>query len=206
MRLPVKDIITLVTGSASSLGSQVRQRLALNGSKILAVDIDHKIAIEEDTELKAKVSFITGDVSKPEFLNHVFNTYRKCDAIVNCAALHRPYYYITSYLVAKHALEVMRNNDINKGGVRGCIINVNAFHYHYTEDYFEEQQRFAESVNEDLNTLDDRVMDLAQQLTDARIRCNTILVPKGSDDEEFGKVVLSILEDQQIAGIFVKLF
>ncbi len=85
-KLPVNGLITLITGSASGLGSHVRQRLAINGSKILALDINHKTVVEEDPQLKSKVLFITGDVTDPQFLNNLFVKYNKCDAVVNCAA------------------------------------------------------------------------------------------------------------------------
>ena len=88
-KIPLKGLTTLVTGSASALGSHVRQRLALKGSKVLAVDIDHKTLIKEDTEQKLSVSFITGDVSDPHFLTDLFTKYPKCDAVVNCAAAYK---------------------------------------------------------------------------------------------------------------------
>jgi NAD(P)-dependent dehydrogenase (short-subunit alcohol dehydrogenase family) len=88
-KIALKGLVSLVTGSASGLGSQVRQRLAMKGSKVLAVDINHKTIIEEDVELKSRVSFITGDVTDERFLNDLFTKYPKCDAVVNCAAAYR---------------------------------------------------------------------------------------------------------------------
>ena len=88
-KISLNGLTTLVTGSASGLGSHVRQQLALKGSKVLAVDINHKTLIEEDIDQKMSVSFITGDVSDHRFLSDLFSKYPKCDAVVNCAAAYR---------------------------------------------------------------------------------------------------------------------
>ena len=95
-KIPLNGLTTLITGSASGLGSQVRQRLALNGSKILAVDIDHKTLIEEDIKQKTSVSFITGDVCDRDFLKDLFTKYPKCDAVVNCAAAYKCEHFLTN--------------------------------------------------------------------------------------------------------------
>lgn len=87
-KISLNGLTTLVTGSASALGSQVRQQLALKGSKVLAVDLKHK-TIEEDIEQKLKVSFIAGDVCDKRFLTSLFEKYPKCDAVVNCAAAYK---------------------------------------------------------------------------------------------------------------------
>jgi len=182
------------------LGSTVRQRLALKGSKVLAVDINHKTVIEEDTELKSRVSFITGDVSDRRFLSDLFAKYRKCDAVVNCAAAYKSYNYLTSYLVAKHALEVMKNNEINEFGVRGCVLNIIGLQDKYDDKYFEEQDIYAKKMGESYDTIDDKVMALAQELTDHRIRSNSVIVPPNSDLKLLAKLIENIVEDQYIAG------
>lgn len=87
-RISLSGLTTLVTGSASQLGSQVRQQLALKGSKVLAVDLKNK-GIEEDVDQKSGVSFITGDVCDRHFLTELFRKYPKCDAVVNVAAAYK---------------------------------------------------------------------------------------------------------------------
>ncbi|XP_054163477.1 3-hydroxyacyl-CoA dehydrogenase type-2-like [Oppia nitens] len=204
-KIALNGLVSLVTGSASGLGYHIRQRLALKGAKILAVDINHKTDIEEDVKLKTSVSFITGDVSDRKFLDNMFAKYPKVDAVVNCAAAYRSYNYFTSYLVSKHALDVMKNNAINEYGIRGCIINIIGLQQRYNEKYFEEQDIYSKKIGETIDSLDDKVMTLAEQLTANRIRSNSIIVPANSDQQLFAQIIQNIIEDQYIAGQIINM-
>ncbi|CAG2166341.1 unnamed protein product [Oppiella nova] len=204
-KIALKGLVSLVTGSASGLGSQVRQRLAMKGSKVLAVDINHKTIIEEDVELKSRVSFITGDVSDERFLNDLFTKYPKCDAVVNCAAAYRSYNYLTSYLVSKQAVDVLKNNPINAFGVRGCVINIIGLQEKYDQKYFDEQDVFAQKTGHSFDSLDDKVLALAEDMIANRIRSNSVIVPPNSDLKLFAQLVENIIEDQYIAGQIINM-
>ena len=108
-------------------------------------------------------------------------------------------------MVAKHAMEVMKNNEINEFGIRGCVLNVIGLQNKYDDKYFEEQDIYAKRMGESFDTIDDKVMALAQQLTDNRIRSNSIIVPPKSDLKLFAKLIQNIIEDQYIAGQIINL-
>ena len=107
---------------------------------------------------------------------------------------------MTSYLVAKHAMEVMKNNEINKYGIRGCVVNVIGLQEKYDEKYFEEQDIFAKKMGETFESVDEKVEALAKELTRYRIRSNSIIVPSKSDLKDFSLLIQTIIEDQYIAG------
>ena len=91
--------------------------------------------------------------------------------------------------MAKHAMEVMKNNNINEFGIRGCLLNIIGLQDKYDDKYFEEQDIYANKMNESFDLIDDKVMALAQQLTDNRIRSNSIIVPPNSDLKLFANLI-----------------
>ena len=115
-------------------------------------------------------------------------------------SIYLAYNYYLTYLQSKNIFEKMRENKINEYGCRGCIINLVHMSAQYDDQYFREQDEFAEKYGIDTEKIDDEVFALADQLTGARIRCNTILVTKDCDLNVFSSLVKHILEDQYVAG------
>lgn len=70
----------------------------------------------------------------------------------------------------------------------------------YDDQYFREQDEFAEKYKIDVAKIDDEVFALADLLTAARIRCNTIMVNDKMDAKVFADLVKHILEDQYVSG------
>lgn len=103
-------------------------------------------------------------------------------------------------MVSKSVFELMKDNDINKFGCRGCIINLVNVSGEYNQKYFDDQFEFLTKYNINDNTIDDDVYKLADQLTASRIRCNTILVHSKADSKQLASLVTHIVEDQYIAG------
>ena len=99
----------------------------------------------------------------------------------------------------------MKNNDLNKFGVRGCVINIIGMQEKYDSKYFEEQDIFAKRIGESFESVDEKVMALAQQMTDHRIRANSILLPPKSDLTKFAHLIQNIIEDQYIAGQIINM-
>src|ERR1700761_6835426 len=97
-------------------------------------------------------------------------------------------------------MEVMKNNEINKYGIRGCVVNVIGLQEKYDEKYFEEQDIFAKKMGETFESVDEKVEALAKELTRYRIRSNSIIVPSKSDLKDFSLLIQTIIEDQYIAG------
>lgn len=115
------------------------------------------------------------------------------------------YNYLTSYLVAKHALDVMKNNELNEFGVRGCIINIIGMQDKYDSKYFEDQDIYAKRMGETFESVDEKVIALAQEMTDHRIRANSILIHPKSDLSKFAQLIQNIVEDQYIAGQIINM-
>lgn len=110
------------------------------------------------------------------------------------------YNYFLSYLQSKSLLEKLRENQINEFGCRGCIINLVHLSSQYDDQYFREQDEFAEKYKIDVAKIDDEVYALADQLTAARVRCNTVMVNEKMDVKVFADLVKHIIEDQYVSG------
>jgi len=99
----------------------------------------------------------------------------------------------------------MKNNEINSFGCRGCVINVIGLQNKYNEQYIEEQELFAKKMNETIESIDDKVLELAEQLTASRIRCNTVIVPENANHKKFAELIHHVIEDQYIAGQIINM-
>lgn len=75
----------------------------------------------------------------------------------------------------------------------------------YDDKYFREQDEFAEKHKIDTAKIDDEVFQLADLLTAARIRCNTIMVDEKSDPSVFANLLKHIIEDQYVAGQIINM-
>lgn len=115
------------------------------------------------------------------------------------------YNYVASYLVSKHALNLMRENELNSGGCRGCIINVVQMQNKYDENYLKQQEEIEKNLGETMESVDEKVMQLATDLVAARIRSNTIIVMENQEIERFSSLVHAVIEDQKIAGQIINM-
>lgn len=115
------------------------------------------------------------------------------------------YNYFLSYLLSRNLLEKFRDNDINEFGCRGCIVNLVYLSSKYDDKYFREQDEFARKYKIDSENIDDQVFELAERLTAARIRCNTIMFSENSQPKILSNLVTHIVEDQYVAGQIINL-
>lgn len=115
------------------------------------------------------------------------------------------YNYYLSYIISKNILEKFRENEINEFGCRGSLINLVNLSNDFEDDYFKEQDEFAKKYGVDENTIDDDVYKLADQMTSARIRCNSLMVHGKVDPITFSMLAKHIIEDQYVAGQVINL-
>ncbi|KAH9422087.1 dehydrogenase [Dermatophagoides pteronyssinus] len=195
-KILIKNLKTLVTGSSSRLGNKLVQELIENGGTVYAVDKRiHSLQLYGKDH-----HFVQGDLADQTFLDDYLKNIGPIDALVNCAGHRSSYNYFLSYLISKNILEKLQSNEINKFGCRGCIINLVYINSQYDAEYFKKQDDFVKKYGIQLDTIDDDVFRLADLLTAARIRCNTLMVDSKLDEKQFSSMVMHILEDQYIAG------
>ncbi|XP_046918264.1 uncharacterized protein LOC124498538 [Dermatophagoides farinae] len=195
-KILIGKLKTLVTGSSSRLGNKLVKDLAENGATVYAVDKRIR-----SSQLYGKDHhFIQGDLADQTFLRDYLKNIGPIDALINCAGHRSSYNYFLSYLISKNILEKLQNNEINQFGCRGCIINLVYINSKYDAEYFKKQDDFVQKYGISLETIDDDVYRLADLLTAARIRCNTLMVDSKQDEKQFSTMVMHILEDQYIAG------
>lgn len=97
-------------------------------------------------------------------------------------------------------MQKFQQNEINKFGCRGCIINLIYTQKTFQDEYFRKQDEFVKKYNISLDTIDDDVYRLADLLTAARIRCNTIITDANFKENIFHSLITHIIEDQYVAG------
>ncbi|OTF83401.1 hypothetical protein BLA29_005509 [Euroglyphus maynei] len=195
-KILIKNLKTLVTGTSSRLGNKLVKDLVENGATVYAVDK----RIYSSQLYGNNHHFVQGDVADQTFLQDYLKSIGPVDALVNCAGHRSSYNYFLSYLISKNILEKLQNNEINEFGCRGCIINLVYINSKYDAEYFKKQDDFVEKYGISLQTIDDDVYRLADLLTAARIRCNTLMVDSKLEEKQFSTMVMHILEDQYIAG------
>lgn len=102
-------------------------------------------------------------------------------------------------------MQKFQQNEINKFGCRGCIINLVYTQKKFQDEYFRKQDDFVQKYNISLDTIDDEVYRLADLLTAARIRCNTLITDFNFEENILHSLVTHIIEDQYVAGQVINL-
>ena len=150
MNMKIEGNIGIVTGGASGLGAATVRNFVANGGKAVILDRDEVRSLELVKELGDSVAFFKTDVSDEESVQLAVNGAVECFGsihfVVNCAGFgigtkvfgkKGPHpladfsrvievNLIGAFNVIRLAVEKMVNNEPNKEGERGVIINTSS--------------------------------------------------------------------------------
>ncbi|KAH9399520.1 hypothetical protein TYRP_017932 [Tyrophagus putrescentiae] len=199
-RIVVKNLKTLITGRSSRIGTALSKHITKNSGTIYSLDTRFPKDLLNKNTKSNNEHFTELNVADQGLFSEHLRKIEPIDAFVNCTAVRKSYNYFLSYLQSKSLLEKLRENEINEFGCRGCIINLVHLSSQYDDQYFREQDEFAEKYKIDVAKIDDEVYALADQLTAARVRCNTVMVNEKMDVKVFADLVKHIIEDQYVSG------
>ncbi|CAG9620662.1 3-hydroxyacyl-CoA dehydrogenase [Sutcliffiella rhizosphaerae] len=143
-----KKLVAFVTGGASGLGEATVRNIVSHGGKVIIADLSYERGKKLENELESAHSlYIQTDVVNEDHvknaLNEGINRFGYINAVVNCAGVgisqkvisHKGTHsldvfskvvninLIGSFNVIRLAVERMKDNQINKEGERGIIIN-----------------------------------------------------------------------------------
>jgi 3-hydroxyacyl-CoA dehydrogenase / 3-hydroxy-2-methylbutyryl-CoA dehydrogenase len=143
----IKNKTFLVTGGSSGLGEATVRMIVKNGGNAVIVDVDEQKGTELITELGDQVSFIqtdvTNDVNAKQAVEHAVTTFQAVHGLINCAGIgiakkvvgksgiHGIETFkkvmnvnlIGSFSMIQYVTEAMKDNEPNREGERGIIVN-----------------------------------------------------------------------------------
>ncbi|MDV2683648.1 3-hydroxyacyl-CoA dehydrogenase [Alkalihalophilus lindianensis] len=143
----IKNKTFLVTGGSSGLGEATVRMIVKNGGNAVIVDVDEQKGTELINELGDQVSFIktdvTNDANAKQAVEHAVTTFQAVHGLINCAGIGKAkkvvgksgihgietfkkvmnVNLIGSFSMIQHVAEVMKDNEPNREGERGIIVN-----------------------------------------------------------------------------------
>ncbi|OLS36980.1 3-hydroxyacyl-CoA dehydrogenase [Alkalihalophilus pseudofirmus] len=143
----VKNKTFLVSGGASGLGEATVRMIVLNGGQAVIADLDSTKGEDLVAELGEAVTFVKTDVTNDEdaksAVAHAVSHFQTLHGLINCAGvgiakkvlgkrgLHGVETFqkvmqvnlIGTFSMIQHVAEVMKENEPNREGERGVIIN-----------------------------------------------------------------------------------
>jgi NAD(P)-dependent dehydrogenase (short-subunit alcohol dehydrogenase family) len=152
--MKIKDSVILITGGAAGIGEATAILLAQKGAIVYISDVQRERGEKVAKESKGKINFIYCDVTNEknviEMFELIIKKHQRVDVVINCAgiavmelfatkskmhstALFEKVWRINTYgtfLVSKHAANIMIKNSDQKAECNGVIIfisSINAF-------------------------------------------------------------------------------
>ncbi|PLR83584.1 3-hydroxyacyl-CoA dehydrogenase [Bacillus canaveralius] len=145
--MEIKETIAVVSGGASGLGEATVRNIVQKGGKALILDLSEERGKRLESELGKRVLFVKTDVTNEQniasALQQGISVFGSINTVINCAGIatgekilgrqgvHRLDTFsrvisinlVGSFNVIRLAAEKMVNNEQNKAGERGVIIN-----------------------------------------------------------------------------------